>query len=104
MRAALVVALGIASLSGPATAQVNKWIDPQGRVYYGDQPPARTLVKEKPVHRGAVSYADGAHFQSAPGKWTGYSRGGGGVVQSGSAATPVSRAKAASSGGYWRCD
>ncbi len=53
--AALLLAACIAL---PAAAQVHKWIDDQGRVHYGDRPPAGKDVKTSEL-RGTVSVADG---------------------------------------------
>jgi hypothetical protein len=88
-------------LSCPVHAQLGKWVDPQGRIYYGDQPP-QTLVKERPVSRGAVSMADGAHYRSAPARWQ--SRSGGSATGIGGGDSAItSRVSSASRGGYWRC-
>jgi hypothetical protein len=98
----VVAVLGAAGVVVPAWSQLGKWVDPQGRIYYGDSPPAQTLVKEKSVSRGAVSLADGAHFQSAPTRWNGRAGTGGGAVVERSVQT--SAPAKASSGGYWRCE
>lgn len=86
----------------PAMADVGKWVDQNGRVYYGDLPPTQTLVKEKPVSRGSVSTADGEYFKAAPAKWSN-SMG----PKMGGNTDPSSRPQSGSSrgsGGYWRCE
>lgn len=40
----------------PAMAQMGKWVDTEGRVHYGDQPP-QTRVRQLPMSQGAVSVA-----------------------------------------------
>jgi glutaredoxin len=57
-------------LALPAGAQVAKWVDAEGRVHYGDRPPAGKAVSTAPL-RGTVSIGDGMtaveqEFQSAP--------------------------------------
>jgi len=42
----------------PAAAQVSKWVDAQGRVHYGDRPPASTGTRTLPL-RGTVSVGEG---------------------------------------------
>lgn len=87
----------------PAAADIGKWVDQNGRVYYGDQPPTQTLVKEKPVSRGSVSTADGEYFKAAPAKWSN-SMG----PKIGGNNDPGPRSPSGSSGGgsggYWRCE
>jgi glutaredoxin len=63
--AALLCALAL-----PAGAQVAKWVDAEGRVHYGDRPPAGKAVSAEPL-RGTLSVGDGMtvvteEFQSAP--------------------------------------
>ena len=51
-------ALLAASLALPAAAQVQKWLDGDGRVHYGDPPPPGKNVQASEL-RGTVSVADG---------------------------------------------
>lgn len=57
MKPALLLA-GLLALALPATAQVAKWVDAQGRVHYGDRPPAGKGATAAPL-RGTVSVGDG---------------------------------------------
>ncbi|WP_273528093.1 glutaredoxin family protein [Pseudomonas sp.] len=62
--------LGALLLALPATAQVTKWVDADGRVHYGDRPPAGKAISTAPL-RGTLSVGDGMtvveqEFQSAP--------------------------------------
>lgn len=97
MRIRLLFVLALLA-AWPAHAQVGKWVDKQGKVHYGDQPP-QVPVKEVPLANGTVSLADEGPFHAAPAQWASRSAANvGSAAAGGSSAAPVSRAS-----GYRRC-
>jgi glutaredoxin len=55
--------LCVAALALPVGAEVMKWTDAQGRVHYGDRPPADKAAQTMAI-RGTVSVGDGAPVTS----------------------------------------
>lgn len=53
-----VSALLVALASAVNAGSIQKWVDAEGKVHYGDRPPATVMAREVKIHKGAEVPAD----------------------------------------------